>query len=270
MPRKYRLQAVSALFALAVLGCEQGVTDVVGPPTKDIASSPAAVPFSGTAEIVSAVTVTAAPTFSRAWSWTIDKTVDPTSTTISAGESVSLAYAVDLDAASVDSDWAVSGDISFVVLPPASITDITVSVGGTPVVPTCSTPVFTPGGPPFLVLPPSPPVLFTCSYAASLGSGSPLSVDVVVVDGFGPPGLGSVGVDFDVATTEVDACVDVTDSETGSLGTSCAADPLSQVFGYGVTMGPFVECGDHVIDNTASFAAPAPSTASGSATASER
>ena len=72
MPRKYRLQAVSALFALAVLGCEQGVSDIVGPPTKDIANSPTAMPFDGTAAIVvGPVGLTAGATSTRTWNWTI-------------------------------------------------------------------------------------------------------------------------------------------------------------------------------------------------------
>ena len=58
MPPKYRLQAFSAVLALVVLGCEQGVIDVVGPPAKDI-ESPVAVPFDGTAKVVASVGITA-------------------------------------------------------------------------------------------------------------------------------------------------------------------------------------------------------------------
>ena len=163
MPRKYRLQALSGLFALAVLGCEQTVTDIVELPVKDVAG-PVAVPFDGTAEtIVSAVAVTATTTFTRTWSWTIAKSVDPTTATVLAGATTPLGYVVDLDATSTD-QYAVSGTISFTAAAPAAVTVVAVTIGGTGVPSSC-----TPSLP--VVLLAGPPVAFTCTFSAILPDG---------------------------------------------------------------------------------------------------
>lgn len=58
------------------------------------------------------VTKTVATTFTRTWSWTIDKTVSPATLTPATGETGISTYTVTVDrTGSVDGDWAVSGRI---------------------------------------------------------------------------------------------------------------------------------------------------------------
>ena len=66
---------------------------------------------------------------------------------------------------------------------------------------------------------------------------------------------GTANVSFASADiSEVDECIDVTDTFKGSLGTACIAES-PKTFTYTRTFGPFTtdECGDHTFDNTASF-----------------
>ena len=251
MPRKYRLQAVSALFALAVLGCEQGVSDIVGPPTKDIANSPTAMPFDGTAAIVvGPVGLTAGATSTRTWDWTIALT-GAADVSVLPGELAILSYSAELDATYTDSDWEASGVITITAapFPPPSFIGVGVDVGGIAATVTC------PGGLPVPLL---PGLTLTCTYVAALPNGDPRTTTATVVD------LASLPPTFTVATapvvfvppTEVDASVVVTDSNAGPVGSASSGDPLPHTIPYSADFGPFTspaDCGDHVIDNTASF-----------------
>ena len=76
-----------------------------------------------------------------------------------------------------------------------------------------------------------------------------------------PNAPGSAPVTFAALPTEVDECVDVSDTRAGSLGKVCAGGGLPHTFTYDLDAGPFsapTECGDQVFDNTATFLATPP------------
>jgi hypothetical protein len=83
---------------------------------------------------------TANTSYTRTYSWTIDKSVDPASHTGFAGDSFTSDYDIVVDQSYVDSDFAVYGTIT--VTNPSPFTagfSVADSVGGTPVSVTCPT-----------------------------------------------------------------------------------------------------------------------------------
>jgi hypothetical protein len=106
----------------------------------------------------------------------------------------------------------------------------------------------------------------TCSYSASLpdktartntASASLQNYDYDSSGGKTADGTtnfsGTAAVDFTNATvTLVDESIDVEDSLQGPLGTVAAAD-APKTFTYTRTVGPYEECGNYEVPNTASF-----------------
>ena len=201
--------------------------------------------------LASPVSVTAVPTFTRAWDWTIGNSVDPTTLTVLPGETSPLGYEAVLDASATDSDWAVSGVVTITLAAgPSIVMDVAVDLGaGVAVDVTCS-----PSLPAPLV---SAALSVVCTYGADLPNGDPRTATVAVLDAFGPPVFGTGEVTFGAPTTELDACVDVTDGNAVALGVACADAALPYTLAYSADAGPFSspdECGDHVLTSTASFA----------------
>jgi hypothetical protein len=98
-----------------------------------------------------------------------------------------------------------------------------------------------------------------CTYSAALPNAAARTAQMraTATEDDGTTGSRTVNTPFTFASAtvnEVDECVNVTDSMAGALGTVCAADS-PKTFTYSTTIGPFTEesCGDHVVDNTASF-----------------
>lgn len=209
------------------------------------------------------VTKNAATSFTRTWDWALDKTADQTELTLSPGQSFDVTYWVDVTADPVDSDWAASGEI-WVTNNHPSRSAMLVSVGdvisvGIDATVDCPALVVAPGA------------MLHCTYSADLPDGSDrtntatatLQNVSIASDGTvtptGTTGFDSAGVAviFGDPDTVIDACIDVSDSLEGVLGTVCAAEAPTS-FHYPHTIGPFEspdECGEHEVVNVASFVA---------------
>jgi hypothetical protein len=200
------------------------------------------------------VTMNAQPALDRTYTWGIEKSVSQSSLSLKAGETANVTYTVKVTAAGpVDSNWSVSGlmemsddpsitigSVAFDILPTATQAGIAASHSCMPV--TFPVNLGLEG--------------LKCTYSAALPDASPRTAHMkaVVSD---PAGFRQVNTPFTFASATVntiDECVNVTDSMAGALGTVCAADS-PKTFSYSTTIGPFSEedCGDHVVDNTASF-----------------
>jgi hypothetical protein len=193
---------------------------------------------------------TAATSFTRSYTWSIEKTGSAADLTLAPGQIFGVDYSVAVAVAgSEDSDFAVAGTIS--VHNPApfatTVTSVTDELAGAAIPVECGVSFpFELGAGETLV----------CTYAASLADASTLTNTATAeTTGLVGAGSGSAAVDFaGAAMSEIDGCVDVDDDLHGALGSVCAvASPAT--FGYTLHMGPFGDCGPHQVVNTASFAA---------------
>jgi hypothetical protein len=196
------------------------------------------------------VTKTADTSFTRTWSWTIDKSGDQSQLTLSAGQQFLVNYDVTLNATFVDSDWAVSGFIN--VTNPnavaATITGVSDEISGV--------------GPAAVTCPVTFPyqlaagATLECEYSASLPNGDArVNTATVTTSGDVPGGSGTEDVQFGNPTSKVDECIRVDDDRYGPLGLACEdQDPLP-TFTYSLTVGPYTTCGDYTFTNVASFVA---------------
>jgi hypothetical protein len=206
------------------------------------------------------VTMDANPALKRTHTWKIEKSVSQSSVTLKAGESATVNYSVTVGpaAAPVDSDWSVSGTMEMNDDPNITVDSVLFTV-----IP--AAPVNTPA---IAASHSCMPVTFPvdlgiaglkCTYSAALPDASDrrARMEATATEDDGTTGGRSVQTAFSFSTAtvnEVDECVNVTDSMAGALGTVCAAD-APKTFTYSTTVGPFTEaeCGEHTIDNTASF-----------------
>jgi hypothetical protein len=208
----------------------------------------------------------------RTWTWTIDKRADQTSLTLDVGQSFTVNYAVEVNASSIDSAWAVSGTITITNPHPDrdaiinSVADVISALGLTDVNATISdcdgdttAPYTVPKGD-----------SIECDYSATLGSAADrtntatatqqlydFDEDLVATADGTEAYTGSADVDFTEATiNQIDECITVTDTYAGTLGTVCAGvDALPKTFTYSRTVGPVTveQCGGFTVDNTATF-----------------
>lgn len=203
------------------------------------------------------VTKDADTSLTRTWTWTIDKSADQDTLLLSDGQLHTVNYEVTVDATSADSDWAVEGTIS--VYNPApidatlnSVSDV-VSSGINATVDCGQT----------FPYPLAAGDTLTCSYSASLPNGNNRTNTATATIQNSPSGTtdftGSANVDFSNATVDqVDQCIDVSDTNVGSLGTVCANE-VPKTFTYSLTFGKHpdadvqLECGENTHTNTASF-----------------
>jgi hypothetical protein len=201
------------------------------------------------------VTMDANPSLTRTYTWNIEKSVSQSSLTLKAGESATVTYSVKMSAnAPVDSNWAVSGTMEMSEDP-----DITIGSVMFDVLPA----QFAPSGIPasHSCMPMTFPVNLgieglTCTYNAALPDASPRWAHMKA-NVSAPAGTRQISTGFTFASAtvnQVDECVNVTDTIAGALGTVCAAD-APKTFTYSTTIGPYTEeeCGEHTVDNTASF-----------------
>jgi hypothetical protein len=193
------------------------------------------------------VSKTAETSFTRTWSWTIDKWADQTELTLSLGQQFLVNYAVTVDATYEDDEFAVSGSISVFNPAPMDATITGVSDVVSPDIGAsvdCGTPFpYTLGSGETLV----------CTYSTDLPDGSArTNTATVTTSGDVGGGEGTADVIFGDPTEEIDECVDVSDDKYGNLGIVCA-DSVPKTFNYGMYVGPYDVCGRHEFTNIASF-----------------
>jgi hypothetical protein len=200
------------------------------------------------------ITKTADTTFIRAWTWGIDKSADQTALTLSDGQLFSVNYSVTTSAVSLDSAWAVGGNISITnpignpTLTVNSVTDILSDA--TVAVVNCPSTTIASGA------------TLVCTYSAALSDASSrtntasVDTDIDVLDA----SSAAVPVTFGSPTTENDECVTVDDTnEAGPQNEVVCSGDAPEVFNYSVTFGknttaqvPLL-CGANSYTNTASF-----------------
>jgi hypothetical protein len=196
------------------------------------------------------VTKTADTSYTRTYDWTIDKTGDQTSLTLSKGQQFLVDYDVTVDATHTDSDWAVAGDIS-VHNPdpthPAVITGVSDVVS-----PDIGAAVDCGVTFPYTLLAGE---TLDCTYQTALQDGTDrTNTAAAATSATSKVGgdSGTAAVTFGAPSTKVDECIDVSDDRFGALGTVCAGD-APKTFEYAMNVGPYDVCGDHEFVNTAGF-----------------
>lgn len=210
------------------------------------------------------VTKDADTSLTRTWEWTIDKSADQSYLLLSEGQLFQVNYEVTVDASFTDSDWTVEGDIWIENANPsraAMLTAVSDVVSPDIAANVDCPPLTVPAG-----------GSLHCSYSADLpdnatrtntataklqnydyaSDGTATAAGTTDFDG-------STEVNFtDPEVTEVDECIDVTDTNVGFLGTLCAGN-APHTFTYSLWFGRhpdadvFLECGNNTHNNIASF-----------------
>ncbi len=202
------------------------------------------------------ITKNANTSFTRTYSWSIDKTADQGQLTLSPGQIFPVNYTVAVNTAGyADSAWAVAGTITVHNPAPmaATLNSVSDQVSGMgPVSVDC------PVAFPYSL---DPGATLTCSYSSSLPDAvSRINTASAVLQN-SPSGTtdfsANASVDFaSAARTDTDECVAVSDSYGGVLGNVCVSDALPHNFTYARNIGPYESsyCGiPQQIDNTASY-----------------
>src|SRR5258708_11401116 len=186
------------------------------------------------------------PTFTRTFTWQIQKNVDKTEIDTSGGATFNYTVTVTHDSG-VDSGWQVTGNIKVSNPTPVDIGNVNVTDaiddGGTSSV-TGGTGSSVPSGSQVDL-----PYICTYSGAPTITLGT--NTATAVWDD-GGTATGTAGVDFSTPTTVVDGSVTVTDSLGGSLGTVSSGDASPKTFTYPLTFtDPAGTCTTH--NNTATL-----------------
>jgi hypothetical protein len=202
------------------------------------------------------VSKTATPGFTRTYSWSIDKSADQSDLVLSAGQLFLVNYSVTVDVTGyVDSEFAVEGTITVSNNSPLDmqITNLDDEISGG-----ISASVKCDG---IAALPTTLAAgdTLNCSYSASLpDASSRLNTATARMNGI--DFSGTADVIFSGPTAQVDECIDVSDTNVGSLGTVCVTEAPA-TFNYSLWFGSdsradvVLVCGDNQHVNTASFAA---------------
>ncbi|HET7272538.1 MAG TPA: hypothetical protein VFI90_15805, partial [Rubrobacter sp.] len=202
----------------------------------------------------------ASTSFTKTYKWTIDKSADKSKVTLEVGKDAPVNYSVKVDKTSQNSDFAVNGEIT--VANPAPIAAELTNVSDI-VSPAINAQVDCGQSFPFTL---ASGDTLTCSYSGSLpdktartntATASLQNYDYDSSGGKTKNGTtdfsGTAAVDFTNATvTYVDESIDVSDSLQGPLGTVAAAD-APKTFTYTRNVGPYQDCGNYEVPNTASF-----------------
>jgi hypothetical protein len=159
------------------------------------------------------VSKTASASFNRTWTWTVRKSVTPTSLTLATGQVAALNYTVQYGTSSADNAYAISGTIT--VQNPNPSAEMNVSVAdvlndGTPVTINCGDGV---GDTTLTVSANSSGV---CSYSAAPSNpNATLNTATATLNGVGFSGTAPVSFTMN----EIDECVKVSDTFSGSTVT---------------------------------------------------
>jgi hypothetical protein len=193
------------------------------------------------------VSKTATPTFTRTYDWDIDKSVDDTLIEIAEGGTATFNYTVEVSHdAGTDSGYAVNGTITIentssddAVI--ESVTDEISGVGFVAAVCGVTFPYTLPEGDTLI-----------CTYSSALPNGDSRTNTAEVILDYGGIFTGTADITFGSPTSEVDECIDVSDTYDGVQGTVCVGDANPTSFTYQRTeSGVAGTCTDY--DNTASF-----------------
>jgi hypothetical protein len=197
------------------------------------------------------VSMTANPSFKRTYHWTIEKSVDHPSLTLAVGESHVVTYSVTVSSTGyTDSDWRVDGTVDISTDPDIQINSLAVYGDSPNVFPASVTCV------------PDPPSTLSAGMNCTFGTALPDASNRTALMRASVTDLSTGDTGGRVAQKpysfagvspqEIDECVSVTDTYAGALGTVCVGD-APKTFTYSRTIGPFAECGEYEVDNTADF-----------------
>lgn len=206
-----------------------------------------------------AVTKNAETSFRRTWDWSLVKSADQTNLTLSEGQKFLVNYTLKLGADPIDSDWAAQGEIHVSNPNPSRAAQL-VSVADV-ISPNLGASVSCPG----LVVPAGGSLV--CTYSGALPDATPRTNTATATqqnfafaaDGTASPAgtsqySGNAAVVFGDPSVVVDDCIELSDSNLDPplIGTVCI-NALPLTLDYGLFIGPFDACGEHLVKNTASF-----------------
>jgi hypothetical protein len=181
----------------------------------------------------------------RDWTWSISKSADQDSLTLSPGQTFLVNYDV-IASAQATSSYGVAGNILVFNTSQTPMTVASVTDSLTPAV-ACSQPF------PVTL---APGQFLACTYAATLSDAAPENT-AIAVDVNGVSYFRTAPIDWSkAAVTETDECATISDTYTdfpGLPATVCANGQTSFTFEYSRLIGPYDVCGDYTVDNTASF-----------------
>ena len=202
-----------------------------------------------------AVSKTASDSFTREYSWSIDKQVDKTQVNIASGGTATFNYSISAsETGFTDSGWAVSGTIT--VTNPNDWEAITADIGDA--IDNGGSCSVTGGTNRSIAASGSVTVPYTCTFASNPTSG--VNTATATWDGgaaFTPDGSksGTANYLFGAPTSVVNKTVNISDSYAGALGTLTATDSnpyASHAFTYSRTVsGSPATCTQY--DNTATI-----------------
>lgn len=199
------------------------------------------------------VTKTAHTSLDRTYTWKIEKSAEKTALELQKGEVYSLPYKIIVSNTSADSNWAVNGDITIKNPDPgnaATVTDVKDEISGVNDAAAVDC-----GGLPFTI--PAGGTK-TCTYSSPLPDGTDRTNTATVTTSAESKvggGSGTAAVKFDGATTinKIDDMIKVSDTYSGGpQGVDVSANDAPKTFTYNRDIS-FDECGDHEVNNTASF-----------------
>jgi hypothetical protein len=195
------------------------------------------------------VNKTANATYTRDWTWTVDKAADQTSLLLSMGQSFPVNYGVTYDATSADSNYAANGTITINNPDPTlatSVTSVVDQVSGL----VNATSVTCPVTLPYML---GAGQTLTCTYSQSLPDAtSRTNTATVTTIGNVGGGSGSASIVFGDPTNVVDECVAVNDTQYSLTPNSLCASSVPFVYNYQKQITA-TTCGLTNNINTASF-----------------
>lgn len=200
-----------------------------------------------------AVSATVTPSYTRTWSWGVDKKTLQSEVLLPKGNTVTIPYEVTLTAIPRDANYTVRGEVTVKNpwLLDAVLQQVTAEIPGIGrVTTTC---------------PDMPGILkaasqIKCQYSQLLPDTAPRTITFKAITAASSTvisGTHEATVEFSAPTTLVDRCVKVSDShpEAFSSKTVCADDMPPMPMTYEKDFGPF-ECGEGITDvSTASIVA---------------
>jgi hypothetical protein len=203
------------------------------------------------------VSKTATTSFTRTWSWNIEKSANTSTLLLADGQIFPVNYSITVNATSTDSDWNVSGQIT--ITNPSgnpsaiisSVDDILSDFGPVSVNCGVSFPYNLPGG-----------QTLTCTYSQNLsGPINQTNTVTVTTSGLVPAGSASTSVVFSsTPTNEIDECATINDTNpNGPNGwTVCSGDvPTTTTytvnFGKNDSADVKLECGLNTYTNTSTL-----------------